>query len=323
MADWIFPSNNYGQINGIADSGVETFRGTPIKSLAREICQNSLDATLDPLKPTELQFTTFEIPTINVPGIEGLKDAFRRGLAFWKLQSNGKAQKFYNEALRLSEKPTVTCLRISDFNTKGLTGSSELYNSPWCNLIKSTGASDKGGSSGGSFGIGKFAPFACSAFRTVFYSTIDETDVAAQQGVSRLTSFKLSDDDDSISQGVGYYGGDKCTPIAESISLDPEFSRDPASYGTDIFIVAFDHEADWKKELVASVLDSFLLAVFNGKLIVTVDGITIDKESLEKISLSMQLASRNTPTSITLSLPQAMKRQKHLKRIFMARASLR
>ena len=37
---WSFPSNNYGQISGIADSGVETFNGTPMKSLAREICQN-------------------------------------------------------------------------------------------------------------------------------------------------------------------------------------------------------------------------------------------------------------------------------------------
>ena len=44
---WNFPSNNYGQILGIAESGVETFNGTPIKSLAREICQNSLDAALD------------------------------------------------------------------------------------------------------------------------------------------------------------------------------------------------------------------------------------------------------------------------------------
>ena len=44
---WNFPSNNFGQIFGIADSGVETFKGTPIKSLAREICQNSLDAALE------------------------------------------------------------------------------------------------------------------------------------------------------------------------------------------------------------------------------------------------------------------------------------
>lgn len=35
---WNFPSNNHSQIIGIADSGVEMFKGTPIKSLAREIC---------------------------------------------------------------------------------------------------------------------------------------------------------------------------------------------------------------------------------------------------------------------------------------------
>lgn len=44
---WRFPLNDYGQIFGIADSGVETFKGTPMKSLAREICQNSIDAGSD------------------------------------------------------------------------------------------------------------------------------------------------------------------------------------------------------------------------------------------------------------------------------------
>lgn len=27
-SEWNFPSNNYGQITGISDSGVETFNGT-------------------------------------------------------------------------------------------------------------------------------------------------------------------------------------------------------------------------------------------------------------------------------------------------------
>lgn len=53
---WNFPSNNHGQIFGIADSGVETFNGTPIKSLAREICQNSIDANLKNGEPTRIVF---------------------------------------------------------------------------------------------------------------------------------------------------------------------------------------------------------------------------------------------------------------------------
>ena len=71
---WSFPSNNYGQINGIADSGVETFKGTPIKSLAREICQNSLDAHRENSEATRIEFKTFDIETKNIRnGIENAK----------------------------------------------------------------------------------------------------------------------------------------------------------------------------------------------------------------------------------------------------------
>ena len=61
--EWRFPSNNNGQILGISDSGVETFKGTPIKSLAREICQNSIDARCNSDKPVEVEFKTF-YPTL-------------------------------------------------------------------------------------------------------------------------------------------------------------------------------------------------------------------------------------------------------------------
>lgn len=79
---WNFPSNNYGQIFGIADSGVETFKGTPIKSLAREICQNSIDANLHNGLPTRIEFKLFEIPVKDIPDFDGLEDALRRALDF-------------------------------------------------------------------------------------------------------------------------------------------------------------------------------------------------------------------------------------------------
>ena len=91
--------------------------------------------------------------------------------------------KFFKHILEAMRKRGISCLRISDFNTTGLTGSHEEYNSPWCNLTKSSGASDKSGGAGGSFGIGKFAPYACSVLRTVFYSTSDTEGICAAQGV--------------------------------------------------------------------------------------------------------------------------------------------
>ena len=120
---WRFPSNNYGATLGISESGVEMFNGTPIKSLAREICQNSLDACLDAGKPTRVEFKTFEVIPQEIPGHEALVDACRRAHAYWEVQSDKKAQKFFQKALHTLCAERIACLRISDFNTTGLRGS--------------------------------------------------------------------------------------------------------------------------------------------------------------------------------------------------------
>jgi len=275
---WNFPSNNFSQIFGIADSGVETFNGTPIKSLAREICQNSLDANTNKGLPTKVEFKVFEIKPSDIPDFGGLEDAFKRSLDFWSSQKSDKAKSFFKKAISIAKKDKVTCLRISDYNTTGLIGSREEYNSPWCNLTKSTGASDKSGSNGGSFGIGKYAPFACSSFRTVFYSTADCEGICAYQGVARLTSFKNKKGD--ITQGIGFYGGEKNAPVYNQISLDPSFKRPEKQYGSDIFIVGFNGGDDWQHQMVASILDGFLYAVYNSSLIVDVNGTVISKDTL-------------------------------------------
>ena len=105
---WNFPSNNYGQIFGIADSGVETFKGTPIKSLAREICQNSLDAALENDEPTRIEFRTFELDPRQIPDYNGLEDALNRALDFWSQQQSTKAKTFFKQALAVMHKPTIT-----------------------------------------------------------------------------------------------------------------------------------------------------------------------------------------------------------------------
>lgn len=281
---WNYPSNNYGQIFGIADSGVETFKGTPIKSLAREICQNSIDANLHNGKATQVEFVTFEISPTDIPDFAGLQFAFTKALDFWSQQKSNKATEFFRKALKCAEKESITCLRISDHNTTGLVGSREEYNSPWCNLTKSTGASDKSGTNGGSFGIGKFAPYACSAFRTVFYSTADNEGICAYQGVSRLTSFKNKKGE--ITQGTGFFGNDKNSPVYSQISLDPNYIRKQDDYGTDIYILAFTGDGDWKHQMVASILDGFLYAINNNQLVVNVDGIKINKNSLPDLMIS-------------------------------------
>lgn len=278
---WNFPSNQNGPISGIADSGIETFNGTRIKSLAREICQNSLDANADSTKPTVVQFSLFKIPTRNVPGITDLQAAIKSASQFSINQRNQRAKNFFADALKTVGKDTITCLRISDSNTKGLEGSmaSQHEPSPWRDLTKSQGVSDKSGSNGGSFGIGKFAPFACSTMRTVFYSTLDHTGIAAYQGVTRLTSFE--DSTGEITQGIGFFGEERNAPAHKQFSLDPDYTR--STSGTDVFIVGFISETDWKEKMIASILDGFLYAVYKGQLVVDVDGIQISQETLSDI----------------------------------------
>lgn len=284
---WSFPSNNRGEILGIGHSGVETFQGKPIKSLAREICQNSLDAALGG-QTAKVEFMPFVIDIDEFPAAESLRDAFVSSFEFWSVQSEQRAREFFERAIQLIDSRTIPFLRISDFNTSGLQGSRAEYNTPWCNLTKSSGSSDKSGTSGGSFGIGKFAPFSCSEFRTVFYSTVDIDGETASQGISRITSFRRKEDGE-ITAGIGYYGADNNRPFYSQLSLDPEFSRPEGLTGTDVYIAGFRFfYTEWKDSVVASVLDGFLYAVFTEKLVVKVDNIIIDKQTLPELILKYQ-----------------------------------
>ena len=282
MAEWRFPSNDHGETKGINDSGVAQFRGTPLRSLAREICQNSLDAARK--KTVTVEFNAFEIPTSQLPGYDALKDTFARCSDFWGKQKAVTTKNFFSNAYDKISAEKVYVLRISDFCTSGLTGSREEVNTHWTNLTKSSGVSDKSSTSGGSFGIGKFAPFACSDFSTVFYSTYDEEENEASQGVARLVTFRRADDE--TTHGVGFFGEERNTPTYAQLNLEPNFVREKGQYGTDIYIVGYKYanaEDGWEKSIIVSILDSFLGAIWHEKLIVKVGSYEIKKETLDDV----------------------------------------
>lgn len=169
--DFYFPSNNGGEVKGISDSGIETFSGNSIKGLAREILQNSLDANKKSSKPAFVEFELFQLSFENIPGSSSLMDAFNRARFFWERQTSKKAKKFFDQALDQTN-DLIDILRISDFNTSGLLGSKDDYNTPWVNLTKSAGVSDKDNGTMGSFGIGKFATFAASSYVQYFITQL-------------------------------------------------------------------------------------------------------------------------------------------------------
>lgn len=99
-----------------------------------------------------------------------------------------------------------------------------------------------------------------------------------------MTSFKNKRNE--ITQGTGFYGNDKNSPMYKQYSLDPTYSRNTENSGTDIYIAAFTGDSRWQHQMVASVLDGFLYAIYNGTLVVDVDGTIISKDTLAELMIS-------------------------------------
>ncbi len=278
---------NPGDRTGINDSGIETFRGQMITSLGREICQNSMDALREDKDKVIVEFSEFQMDTKDIPGKKDLEDSFEKGLEFWSQKNNkvDQAINFFEKALNLLRQDKLKVLRISDFNTTGLLKSRESFSSPWVNLIMASGVSQKSGTAGGSFGIGKSAPFASTDLRTVFYSTLDSEGIEASQGVSRIATF--NNDAGRETSGKGYYGGyDKDSPngnapIHNQLFLDPDFNRNAS--GTDIYLIGFREFENWQEELILAILEDFLIAIYEEKLEVIIGDIILNKESLDSI----------------------------------------
>ena len=204
---WRFPDNNYTNENGLDTSDMEMFKKDPVSSLAREICQNSIDAAYNE-KPVRVEFSLFQITREMIPGIEELTKQIEACYEYKKdSPKEGPALKALKKSVN---KETITCLRVSDFHTTGVVGAlTNERGTPFYNLTKGSGVSDKGGSSGGSKGIGKFASFVVSTTNTVFYSTRANDDSCAYIGISKLRSTPIGGDPDLLTMGIGYYGVDK------------------------------------------------------------------------------------------------------------------
>ena len=276
--EWSFPNNNHSIRAGISDSGIETFKGRIEQSLAREICQNSLDAS-DSGKRVRVEFELHKEASSQFPDVNDFKSALNKAKKSWQDQKDSKTKDFLNRAIKTLDSKLINILRISDYNTTGLTGSDEIYNSNWSNLIKASGSSDKSSTAGGSFGIGKFATFAASALRTVFYSTIDIDQKRASQGVARLVSFPKDESSDELTQGIGFYGNpNKNQKISDHLSFVSGYER--TNPGTDIFIPGFIVQNEWEEKIVIEVLESFLMAIYDGTLEIKVGNYHVNQETL-------------------------------------------
>ena len=272
---WYFPSNGGGTESGFNDSGIETFSGQPFWNLAREIIQNSMDARADMEKPVTVAFEVEEMPTKNFPGRDTMLAIIKKCASEYKGRGDDKAEKFFEKAKVILSRETITCLKIQDYNTTGLRdGATGKKSGEWHHLVKTTGNSAKNNdNAGGSYGIGKNAPFAVSSLHTVFYSTrytdaiLGEV-VERAQGKAILISHKI--DKDEYSQGVGFYGIKNGCNRLEGDAIPTVLQR-TGETGTTLLVPGLVERKDWKERIMAAVISNYFYAIHNRDLEVLID----------------------------------------------------
>ena len=90
-------------------------------------------------------------------------------------------------------------------------------------------------------------------------------------GICKLCSTRMEGTDEKT-QGTGYFGlNNKNMPYKRETT------------GTDIYILGFRKNNNWKKELITKILDSFMCAIYYEDLEIVVDDLKINKNNLGDI----------------------------------------
>lgn len=276
---WDFPRAGTGNEQGYSDAGIEMFKGMDlIDNLVREICQNSLDAKAS-AEPVIVSFDLREFVVNDYAALSSLSKYVARCKRFWGDRTKKiKENEFIHELENVFADKKIKTLVISDYNTRGLTGINAGHDddSAWRSLTSSDGSSEKeNDTSGGNFGIGKNAPFACSTLKTVFYNTRAIDGGMAFQGTAKWIS--MFDEENKNRLGVGHYiqykddsnWGPVCPEDDDMFARC--FERKEEEYGTDVIILGFNgDDENWQSSIINAVLKNFFVAIVENKLTVRV-----------------------------------------------------
>jgi len=285
---WSFPPSGFVQSLGSSGSGTDQFSNEPINNLAREIIQNSLDARSGD-KPVHVEFHLFSTPISDFPGIDSFADYVLQTYNQFKTnpKADPKEKAFISSVLSALKQKKISWLRISDFHTTGLYGSTDLQdqNTPWFAFINGAGKNQKADFSGGSRGLGKNAIFANSQIRTMLVSTYSQDPEShkiemANTGIAKLVSLILPLASGALrrdwTQGIGFCVEDTedaktyRLPSNGLLEIDPEFDRKSRGFGTDIYLPCFAVDDQWDETLIVEAITSFLPAIIEGDLVVRV-----------------------------------------------------
>lgn len=300
---WRFPITFDGGGLGFNDGGTQLFKDDSVQSLAREVCQNSIDARpKESIMPAEVEFSVFKISKLQFPGyddfIKIINNEIKHCKSFYK--NNKAALEYYQDALKTLMQDEILCLRISDFNTTGLTIKGTSRNNNWANLVIHSGTNDKNPEDGGSFGLGKNAMYACSKFGALYFSTYTNEEIKRSECVAKLSYYY--DEDGSVIHGLGNFGNycsgrsnEDDKPIPDICNLDKNFTRRQNEFGTDVYILGFELSSSdiysteeqnlskFEYDIASAIIDNYFISILENKLVVKINNISINSNNIYEI----------------------------------------
>lgn len=295
---WRFPGNDTNETEGPNDGGITHFTSNRFANVIRESIQNSLDAQADLTNPVLVHFdlTTLSPETF---GVDSLLQALDAAIVS-KHNDVAHSRQFRKGRDSLVKEPQkTTVLRIIDRNTSGANDDLALDGKPtkWEALTKSTGLSIKDQQdAGGSYGLGKHAPFALTDIRTVLYSTAWNSKGQMQyrfQGKAILVSHEGRDG--KKYRRTGYLGGDNFSPLKGN-EVPPDVRLEEP--GLAVYVLGYEPEKGWQDKCMSSAVEHFFHAIVHNGLEVRVEEQCLNDTTLDTY---LGLVSNSTVAFVNVS----------------------
>ena len=265
---WYFPPGNPGDKEGFNDTGMSHFDDNFQLHTARETIQNVLDARQDKDKPAIVRFKLISVPIDEaIPEKDNFENIIRENIE----SNRGDGKIFFKKALSILKQKYIDIMIISDENTKGVTGiNTNKDYTRWDNLILRRGSSESQGPVGGTYGIGKHAPFGCSLIRTILYYT--ET-IDSEVGYIWNSIFTSHGTPIKASRGKYCITNDEKDTMnaIQDKSKRPNFI-DRNLPGTDLCIIGFEMPDEakqpWNVQFHKKIMDSYFVSIYDNELTV-------------------------------------------------------
>ena len=224
--------------------------------------------------------TSLELSDKNIPGIDELEQIFIDHCNYQEKMSDRDTRDDIiatRDFFIANKNKKIDVIKIGDSKTTGLKGAKES-NSKFDNLVFSEGSSLKEGPGGGSFGVGKNAPFAISSLRTVIYSSTYINDKNQKEHALSIKSIlgacQIKGSTGEFFDNKVFLTDNNNNGITDEKLIEQKgFLR--KEVGTDIYILGikeiegFDVN-DFVKYLAKEISENYFLSIFRKNLICTI-----------------------------------------------------